>query len=125
MQFFPNLIDRSSYDDLPWQPFREGVEIYPLYKDESKENGASAALLRYQAGAKVPYHSHGGYEHILVLSGSQSDADGLYPKGSFVINSPNTSHQVSSEEGCVVLIVWEKPVIIHWCLVSMARPAPY
>ena len=74
MQFFPNLINRSSYDDLPWQPFREGVEIYPLYKDNTEGHEASAALLRYQAGAKVPHHSHTGYEHILVLSGSKRNA---------------------------------------------------
>ncbi|MCA2642894.1 MAG: cupin domain-containing protein [Pseudanabaena sp.] len=110
IQVFPELLTRSSYDDLPWEPFRQGVEIYPLYKNDM---GASAALLRYEAGAKVPHHSHSGYEHIFVLSGSQADAHGKYTKGSVVINSPDTSHQVSSEEGCVVLIVWEKPVIIN------------
>ena len=109
VRVFPELLTRSSYDDLAWQPFRQGVEIYHLYKDDM---GASAAMLRYEAGAKVPHHSHSGYEHIFVLSGSQSDADGTYAKGSVIINPPNTSHQVSSEEGCVVLIVWQKPVII-------------
>jgi len=110
VRVFPELLTRSSYDDLPWEPFREGVEIYPLYKNDM---GSSAALLRYEAGAKVPHHAHTGYEHIFVLSGSQSDANGKYTKGSVVINSPDTSHQVFSEEGCVVLIVWERPVIIN------------
>jgi len=109
-QVFPELLTRSNYDDLLWEPFRQGVEIHRLYKSD---HGASAALLRYEAGAKVPHHSHSGYEHIFVLSGSQSDANGKYSKGALIINSPDTSHQVSSEEGCVVLIVWEKPVIIH------------
>ncbi|PZU93034.1 MAG: transcription negative regulator ChrR [Pseudanabaena sp.] len=108
--FFPELLTRSSYDDLPWEPFRQGVEIHRLYKSD---RGASAALLRYQAGAQVPHHSHSGYEHIFVLAGSQSDANGKYGKGTVIINAPDTSHQVSSEDGCVVLIVWEKPVIIH------------
>ena len=111
VRVFPELLNLASYDDLPWEAFRDGVEIYFLYK--SSDLGASAALLRYQAGAKVPYHSHSGYGHIFVLSGSQSDANGTYTKGSVIINPPNTTHQVSSEEGCVVLIVWEKPVIIH------------
>jgi predicted ChrR family anti-sigma factor len=109
VRVFPELLTRSSYDDLPWQSFREGVEIYFLYKNDA---GSSAALLRYLAGAKVPEHIHSGYEHIFVLSGSQSDAEGKYTRGSVIINSPNTSHQVSSEQGCVVLIVWEKPVIM-------------
>ena len=110
VQIFPELLTRANYDDFPWEPFRDGVEIYRLYKNDM---GASAALLRYESGAKVPYHSHSGYEHIFVLSGSQSDANGKYTKGSVIINPPNTSHQVHSEEGCIVLIVWERPVIIH------------
>ncbi len=109
VRIFPELLTRSNYDDLPWEPFRKGVEIYHLYKDDT---GASAAMLRYEVGAKVPHHSHSGYEHIFVLSGSQSDVNGKYTKGSLIINPPDTSHQVSSEEGCVVLIVWQKPVII-------------
>lgn len=109
VRLFPKLLIREHYEDLQWEPFRQGVQIYPLYKDDL---GASAALLRYEAGAKVPHHSHSGYEHIFVLSGSQSDANGKYGKGDVIINSPHTSHQVSSEEGCVVLIVWERPVII-------------
>lgn len=110
VRIFPELLTRSSYEDLDWQPFREGVKIYPLYKDGV---GASAALLCYEAGAKVPNHSHSGYEHIFVLSGSQSDANGKYSKGALIINPPDSSHQVWSDEGCVVLIVWEKPVVIH------------
>ncbi|MBD2189986.1 cupin domain-containing protein [Pseudanabaena mucicola] len=109
VRVFPELLARFSYVDLPWQPFREGVEIYHLYENNA---GSSAALLRYAAGAKVPKHTHLGYEHIFVLAGSQSDAEGTYTKGSVIINAPNTSHQVSSEHGCVVLIVWEKPVIM-------------
>ncbi|MDX2256612.1 MAG: cupin domain-containing protein [Pseudanabaenaceae cyanobacterium bins.39] len=108
---FTELLTRSNYDDLPWQPFRPGVDMYSLYKDPV--GSASAALLRYAAGAKVPQHGHNGYEHILVLSGSQSDANGTYHKGTMVINPPHSSHQVSSEEGCVVLIIWEKPVVIY------------
>lgn len=93
--------------DIPWQPFRPGVDIHYLYRAES---GASAALLRYQPGAKVPQHLHTGHEHIIVLSGSQSDDRGSYPAGTVVINPPNTQHAVISEEGCVILIIWEKPV---------------
>ncbi|MCA6574491.1 MAG: cupin domain-containing protein [Pseudanabaena sp.] len=110
VRIFPELLIRENYDDLPWETFRKGVEIYFLYKNDM---GASAALLRYEVGASVPHHSHSGYENIFVLSGSQSDANGKYHKGSVIINPPHTSHQVFSEEGCVVLIVWEKPVIIN------------
>jgi anti-sigma factor ChrR (cupin superfamily) len=78
-----------------------------LYEDES---GASAALLRYQPGARVPLHEHQGYEHVLVLSGEQRDERGRYPQGSFMVNAPGTRHRVISEDGCLVLVVWERPV---------------
>ncbi|MEM6445381.1 MAG: cupin domain-containing protein [Cyanobacteria bacterium J06642_2] len=95
------------YQDLPWQPFRPGVDIHYLYRAES---GASAALLRYQPGAQVPQHRHTGHEHIIVLSGSQSDERDRYSAGTVVINPPDTEHDVMSVDGCIVLIIWEKPV---------------
>jgi anti-sigma factor ChrR (cupin superfamily) len=102
------LSDRA--DTLLWEPFRPGVEIYRLYTDSS---GAAAALLRYQPGAQVPHHDHIGYEHILILSGSQRDQYQTYPAGSFVINSPGSDHAVVSDEGCLALLIWQKSVSIR------------
>ncbi len=66
---------------IPWQPFRDGVEIYRLYGDGV--SGPTAALLRYKAEGIVPLHEHTGYEHILVLSGSQRDQNGTANCGHF------------------------------------------
>lgn len=93
---------------VDWQVFKEGVDIFPLYGQEN--NGASAALLRYQRGAVVPLHEHQGYEHILVLAGSQSDGDLLFERGSLLISKPGSNHRVTSEEGCIVLAIWQAPV---------------
>lgn len=101
---------RDRADTLPWQPFRPGVEIYWLYGDST---GPAAALLRYAPGAQVPHHDHTGYEHIIVLSGSQRDQHQTYSIGSLVVNAPGTDHRVTSDEGCLVLIIWEKPVLIR------------
>ncbi len=105
-------IFKSGYDykSLPWQPFRSGVEIYKLY---GSEGGASCVLLKYEAGASVPKHTHLGFEHVFILEGSQSDQNGTYKVGTLVINDPSSSHNVSSQEGCVVLIIWEKPVVME------------
>ncbi|MFQ4136907.1 cupin domain-containing protein [Nodosilinea sp. PGN35] len=97
--------------NLSWEPFRPGVDIHRLYPAEP--DGAAAALLRYQPGATVPYHLHTGFEHILVLSGSQSDENGTYPAGSLMINPPGTRHTVHSPDGCVVLAIWARPVHIE------------
>jgi anti-sigma factor ChrR (cupin superfamily) len=83
----------------------EGVEICHLW-----QGGPDVALLRYAKGASVPRHLHMGLETIQVLEGSQSDENGRYFAGSVVFNPAGSVHSVWSEEGCTVLIQWEKPV---------------
>lgn len=94
--------------ELPWQSFREGVEIYRLYGDN--QSGSAAALLRYQPGASVPKHEHTGFEHVFVLAGSQTDHSGEHQAGTLVINPPSSNHSVVSQAGCIVLVMWEKPI---------------
>ena len=73
---------------------------------------AGCGLSALPPGARVPLHRHPGYEHVFVLEGSQSDANGRYPAGSLLISPPGSSHAIVSEEGCIVLVVWERPVIL-------------
>jgi anti-sigma factor ChrR (cupin superfamily) len=94
--------------DFKFEPFRPGVDRAILIVDDN--TGSSTALLRYAPGAKVPAHRHTGYEHIFVLSGSQSDEDGTYGPGTVLIHAPGTQHRVWTDEGCLVLAVWERPV---------------
>jgi anti-sigma factor ChrR (cupin superfamily) len=96
-------------------PLQPGVDILPLYgiTQEGKPistHEPSAAFIRYAPGATVPRHAHPGFEHIIVLSGSQNDANGSYPRGTCVMNPPGSSHAVASEEGCLVLAIWDLPV---------------
>jgi predicted ChrR family anti-sigma factor len=92
---------------LNWKKFHDGIEIYPIYADES---GCSSALLKYAVGASIPLHQHGGYEHILILDGSQSDEKQRYTKGDLIISPPGSSHSIKSDIGCIVLAIWERPV---------------
>lgn len=101
---FINLLP-NNWDRLPFEPFREGIEIYNLWS-----GGPNVSLLRYAPGASVPRHLHLGLETIIVLSGSQSDERGLYATGSIIFNPAGFEHSVWSEDGCTVLINWEKPV---------------
>ena len=108
-QVWPGLLAGGvDFSALAWQPFHPGVEIVELYPVTA--DGAHAALLRYQPGACVPLHVHGGMEHILVLQGSQRDERGEYQAGSLVVNQPGTQHHVCSDDGCVVLAIWQRPV---------------
>lgn len=107
----PNLFSIAKEPaSIAWKPFRPGVEIHRLYGDNKQ--GASAALLKYEPGASVPEHIHTGYEHIIVLSGAQSDQRGNHTAGTLAINPPGSSHNIVSKSGCIVLIIWEKPVQI-------------
>jgi quercetin dioxygenase-like cupin family protein len=95
-------------DRVPWQRFREGVEIHRLYGDG--ETGPTAALIRFRAGGYVPLHEHTGYEHILVLCGTQQDDLGTAASGTLLVHAPGTQHRIVSEAGCIVLAIYEKPV---------------
>jgi anti-sigma factor ChrR (cupin superfamily) len=95
----PALLGRASSlageDD--WSPFRPGISVRWLYRT-------------VEGGPGAPLHEHLGYEHVLVLQGSQSDERGHYPCGTLVVNPPGSRHAVTSERGCVVLIIWERGV---------------
>lgn len=95
-------------ESIAWTPFREGVEIHRLYGDGI--TGPTAALLRFRKAAHIPPHVHEGYEHIFVLAGSQWDHKGRIEAGTLRVHPPGTSHEVTSDAGCIVLAIYEKPV---------------
>lgn len=97
----------GGWRDFAFVPFRDGVEICEICSGEP-----AVALLKYHPGATVPRHMHTGLETILVLEGSQSDEKGRYRAGTMVLNPEGSIHSVWSDEGCVVLIQWERPVKI-------------
>ncbi len=110
---FPRMVARAV--DLyakraDWGELRAGVGILRLAGDAS--SGPSVALLRYEPGARVPTHRHGGFEVIYVLEGSQSDENGTYEAGTLVVNREGEAHSVWSDAGCLVLIVWERPIVV-------------
>jgi anti-sigma factor ChrR (cupin superfamily) len=102
-----DLRARAGRGEIAWAHFRPGVEIHRLWGDPA---GASAALLRYRPGAGVPRHLHEGEEHVYVLEGAQRDDHGVHAAGTEVVNLAGSIHTVDSPDGCVVLVVWDRPV---------------
>jgi anti-sigma factor ChrR (cupin superfamily) len=98
----------GGFASLPWKSFREGIEIHRLYQNA---DGGSAALLKYAPRTRLPRHTHVGWEHILILEGCQIDDIGMHHAGTLLVHAPGTSHSVRTETGCVVLAIWEKPVL--------------
>jgi anti-sigma factor ChrR (cupin superfamily) len=101
-----NIAERQH--ELEWLPFRDGVSVHWIYKDGAE--GSAAALLKFEPGGRVNLHEHVGFEHIIVLSGSQTDENVNLPAGSLMIHQPGTCHSIVSEEGCIVLAIYEKRV---------------
>jgi anti-sigma factor ChrR (cupin superfamily) len=98
----------ENQDQYEWLPFREHVDIHRLYGNG--ESGPTAALLRYRETTPIPTHIHEGYEHILVLCGTQEDDEGLIEAGTLRIHAPGTIHRGTGFAGCIVLAIYEKAV---------------
>jgi anti-sigma factor ChrR (cupin superfamily) len=98
----------SRQEEFSWEPLRPGVDVHWIYREA--EDGAAAALIRFQPGGRVPLHEHRGHEHIFVLSGSQTDENGRLAAGSLMVNAPGARHSIVSEEGCLVLAIYERGV---------------
>jgi anti-sigma factor ChrR (cupin superfamily) len=106
---FHNLFKIADWQDtIAWEPFQEGVEVHRLYGDGI--SGPTAALIRFLQDGKVALHEHTGYEHILVLAGSQQDQNTAVGAGTLLINPPGTAHSVVGRAGCIVLAIYERPV---------------
>jgi anti-sigma factor ChrR (cupin superfamily) len=108
------LLDSSPA--LDWQVLYPGVNIHWLYRDG--DQGSAAAFIRFDPGGRVPLHEHRGFEHIFVLEGSQTDENGRLPTGGLMVHAPGTRHSIVSEEGCLVLAIYEKRALF------LAPPPP-
>jgi anti-sigma factor ChrR (cupin superfamily) len=72
-----------------WLPGRvAGVEILPLHRHRAE----NVFLLRWAPDTAYPEHEHTGGEEIFVLEGAFHDADGHYPRGSWVRYPDGSRH---------------------------------
>ena len=60
----PVAFDWKTLAETAFEPLRPGVLISRLYEDAT--SGASAAVLRYAPGGRVPRHRHDGYERFCL-----------------------------------------------------------
>ncbi len=89
--------------ERPWQPSGvPGVEICQLWVDEMNERHTT--LIRMQGGTSLPTHLHGGTEECYVVQGDLNGQGIQLRAGDYVRFEAGTSHTVSSEEGCILLV---------------------
>jgi quercetin dioxygenase-like cupin family protein len=110
-----NYIARTGIKE--WQPLTEndvdttGLYVKSLRFDE-KDNRSPAILLKFEPGAKYPYHNHPGGEELFVLKGTCLVNNTLLKEGDYLYTPEGFKHGVRSETGCEMLLIIPKEVEI-------------
>ncbi len=117
--------DSSVYvkpQDMAWEPSQfPGIQIKVLYKND--EVGEMTCLLKWEPGARLPFHMHPEMEQSLVLEGSFSDHDGIARAGEYVWRHSGSMHETYSEEGCTILAIYRKPNVFATSAGFSTKPA--
>ena len=88
-----------------WQPSADpGVWREPLGHAGPAELGRLTSLVRYDAGARFPFHEHPGGEEIFVIEGTLCDEHGEYPAGTYLLNPELPGHAPYSTDGCILFV---------------------
>lgn len=98
-----------------WSPLEEegidciGINWMPL---RWEGNRPVTFLLKFDPGAKYPYHNHPAGEEILVLEGSCELENTIFNKGDYLYTPPNFKHSVKSAKGCTLFLMVPEEVEI-------------
>ena len=95
-------------NNIAWKPLNEegvdtnGISVKVLRYDEST-NRAPSFMLKFEPGAKYPFHNHPAGEGVFVLEGSVFFNDVELFQGEYLYTPKNFKHSVHSKKGCVLL----------------------
>jgi anti-sigma factor ChrR (cupin superfamily) len=91
-------------DDLPWKPSTIAPGVF--VKDVAVTDGLEMQIVRLEAGAQLPLHTHECPEFIYVLEGELILGGGRLSQGWASVASVGSVHSdVHSETGCVFVLV--------------------
>ena len=68
------------------------------------ECGRVTSVVRFDAGARFPWHDHPGGEEILVLEGEFCDERGCFGAGTYQLNPEGFSHAPYTPAGCLLFV---------------------
>ena len=103
--------------NMEWEPLTEegidtkGIFVKALRFDEQKKRSPSI-LLKFEPGAKYPYHNHPGGEEIFVMKGSCLVNDTLLNAGDYLYTPAGFKHSVKTITGCELLVIIPEEVEI-------------
>src|SRR4030095_3160967 len=98
-----------STGSIEWKPLiEEGVDTKGIFvkvlRYDEQQKRAPSIVLKFEPGAKYPYHNHPGGEEIFVLKGKCFVNDTLLNTGDYLYTPRNFKHSVKSETGCELLL---------------------
>ncbi|WP_244395976.1 cupin domain-containing protein [Beijerinckia indica] len=103
--------------DIPWQAGpSEGLTLKPLHEFDS----VTTFLLHLAPGTRWKHQTHPDGEEILVLEGTFSDEEGVYPARSWIREPGGRSHSALSEAGATLLVKTGHLAAHHLTLASNA-----
>ena len=65
-------------------------------------------MLKFDAGAKYPYHNHPGGEELFVMEGNCIIESAVLHKGDYLYTPPNSKHSVQTKTGCEICLSFQK-----------------
>lgn len=112
-----NINDYIVRNNQQWQPLIEngthykGISVISLHYDKKKQR-STTILLKFEQGAKYPYHNHPAGEEIYVLEGEAILENVVLSQGDYLYTPPNFKHSVTTKTGCTMLFVIPEEVEI-------------
>jgi quercetin dioxygenase-like cupin family protein len=102
---------------INWSPLQEegvnttGIFVKALRFDEPTQRPPTI-LLKFESGARYPYHNHPAGEELLVLEGSVIIEGATLNQGDYLYTPPGFRHSVKTDTGCVLMLMIPEEVEI-------------
>jgi quercetin dioxygenase-like cupin family protein len=104
-----NINNYITTNDNEWTPLVEegvntkGIYVKSLRYDDNTKRSPSI-LLKFDPGAKYPFHNHPDGEELFVLEGSVTIESAELSAGDYLYTPAGFKHSVFSEKGCVLFL---------------------
>jgi quercetin dioxygenase-like cupin family protein len=107
----------ASTGNMEWKALaEEGIDTTGIFvkilRFDEKQQRPPSILLKFEPGAKYPYHNHPGGEEIFVTKGSCLVNDTLLNAGDYLYTPPGFKHFVKTETGCEIIFIVPEEVEI-------------
>lgn len=106
-----------SIGNVEWKPLLEdGVDTAGIFikvlRFDKAQNRPPSFILKFESGAKYPYHNHPSGEELFVIEGSCIIEDVTLNKGDYLYTPPNFKHSVKTDTGCEIMFIVPEEVQI-------------